>query len=44
MAAQKDKDSLTLLGMVFFGAAHGWRKGGQKAPPPSRESVTHIQQ
>ena len=28
--------------MDFFGAAHGW--GGQKGPPPSLKSVTHILQ
>ena len=31
---------LTLFRMGFFGDAHGC--GGQKAPPPSLKSVTHI--
>ena len=33
---------LTLLKMGFFGAAHGWWGEGDKKPPSSIKSVTHI--
>ena len=43
VTAQKMKFSIKdILRMGFFGAAHGWRGGGKKAP--SLKSVPHIVQ